>query len=175
MLDSQYAASVRGYFEVAQSISFDGITYDYYDNQYRPLCYSYSKIPIENVGVTNWEGLVDMVQCVDEFTIIISSDVCGKFFTTDPDITIPESDVDRHLKTIFTNVSSEIHVNYPATVTFLQKRQLIQIRRSGSWLADDDRCFSFDGKEWWEVDILGTPNGKKQEIEILKLYNEVRT
>ena len=49
---------------------------------------------------------------------------------------------------------------------------MVNIKESKSFLATDNRMFSFSDDEWFEVDILGTPFGEKHANKILDLYNK---
>jgi hypothetical protein len=79
--------------------------------------------------------------------------------------------INQHIKTLAWETNS--YVDYSNTITFLASKNVIHVRKSTSQMATDLRCFSLDGVEWWEVDILGTYFGKEISKMILELYSQV--
>ena len=77
---------------------------------------------------------------------------------------------------IFDMEEMDKRVDFPATITQLENRGVIRTRPSESWLATDERAFSFGeiddhGEEiWWQVDILGTQFGQDQTGRVFNLY-----
>jgi hypothetical protein len=64
-------------------------------------------------------------------------------------------------------------VNYPETITYLEKRGLVECKPSTCWMTTDGRAFRILGEEkneWWEVDILGTSYGSEVCDQIVQLW-----
>lgn len=65
-------------------------------------------------------------------------------------------------------------IDYPSTITNLEKKGLVEIEPSLSHIATDERRFRMldnsNNDDWWEVDILGTTYGSEVSKEILKMY-----
>jgi hypothetical protein len=84
-------------------------------------------------------------------------------------------------------IIKNFNYDYPATITFLEKKGVIIVKDSVSQMATDNRCFMIQGynpgcdydrcensnyNTYYEVDILGTPYGEDVASEIIKLYLE---
>lgn len=74
-------------------------------------------------------------------------------------------------------------IDYPSTITYLEKLGLVKTRESESFIATDPRVFSLNYQEgkpnetdgsWYEVDILGTPYGKEITSYVLDLYKRIK-
>ena len=66
-------------------------------------------------------------------------------------------------------------IDYIGTLNFLEKRDMVDIKESKSFLATDNRVFSFKGDDdWVEVDIIGTPFGETHTNKLIDLYNECK-
>jgi hypothetical protein len=65
-------------------------------------------------------------------------------------------------------------INYPSTITHLEKLRLVKTKPSISFLSTDGRSFCICEKDknndWYEVDILGTPYGKDIADVVYQLY-----
>lgn len=65
-------------------------------------------------------------------------------------------------------------INYPSTITHLEKLGLVKTKPSVSFLSTDGRSFCISEKDksddWYEVDILGTTYGKNIADLVSQLY-----
>lgn len=68
-------------------------------------------------------------------------------------------------------LNEEWVISYPATITFLESVKLVNTKKSEYWLATDERVFTIDGEEWFEVDILGTMFGDEISETIKNMYH----
>lgn len=78
-------------------------------------------------------------------------------------------------KSEYYEIDEEWLISYPNTITCLHNENKIQVRKSKSFLATDERIFSIDGEEWFEVDILGTLCGTEISEKIEILYSDLIT
>lgn len=70
---------------------------------------------------------------------------------------------------LFDNIQTSSHIDYPGTITWLQKKKVIQTRPSTQFLSTDGRQFLIMG-EWLEVDILGTTMAWEVTQKVVSLY-----
>lgn len=61
-------------------------------------------------------------------------------------------------------------IDYSKLITDLHTRGLVEIRNSSSWIATDERDFSFGDGDWWAVDLLGTTLGHSITDRTMCLY-----
>jgi hypothetical protein len=79
--------------------------------------------------------------------------------------------------TIIQNLSIELNytkrIDYTGILNHLEKNNMINVKESKSFLATDNRVFSFIGEDdtWIEFDIIGTPCGKKYTNRLMKLLH----
>ncbi len=99
------------------------------------------------------------------------SEICfseiQKFVTLSFDCHLHIPFCERHL---LGNIEYREYIDYSATITELEKQNLVKTRPSTSCLATDNRCFSFSDDKWWEVDLLGTFFGDEITEKVLSLF-----
>lgn len=140
---------------------------------YSELTFQYSKSFNYHIIFSNPPNLVLPTQSFslqEFFDFITLFDKVILYFNKDITCDLPED--------LFKIEKVEV-VNYPDTITELEKRSLVKCRPSKSWMTTDGRCFkivsqdTLNKEEWWEVDILGTPYGKDICHKIVHLWKSI--
>lgn len=106
------------------------------------------------IKIYTWEELLNVIPKESNIVLFFDADISGN--------------------DLFDMEAKSIVLDYPATVSHLEKHGILETRESTNWLSTDGRAFKIENDiEWWEVDLLGTYHGKAITNKISKLYREL--
>lgn len=133
---------------------------------YRPILINLPGCDDMKINSYNWQEFLLFLPEKNSIYLLFNVDI------TSPDFCFTE------LPNIFSEIVKYEVVNYPLTITDLEKRKVVITKPSQSWLSTDGRVFQIVDDDTssfalWEVDILGTTFGHQITQKILELYDKI--
>lgn len=119
----------------------------------------------------NWHDFLQFLPEKSTIYLLFNVDITSSGFSKEKPTELPN---------IFSEIVKYEVVNFPLTITELEKRGVVRTQPSQSWLSTDGRVFQIVGNiedcvsnAMWEVDILGTTFGRQITQKILELYDKI--